>query len=175
MAKIKGIKKLNKVISAPLKKRFGIDGVDFSDEFNYTFTTNRIGYTLLENDLGDVFFNEFVKERFGYDVKYTFIISLLHEVGHAKNNEDIEGSVLDFCIAEKERISALIQATDDREEIKKLEFQYFNLPDEIMATSWAVNYAKKHPRICKKMWETMKAGFIEFYFANGLDLEEEGD
>ena len=63
---------------------------------------------------------------------------------------------------------------ETEEECKKLEWQYFNLPDEIMATQWAVNYAKKHPRIVNKIWKQMQNALVEFYKANldKIDLEE---
>jgi hypothetical protein len=47
-----------------------------------------------------------------------------------------------------------------------LEYQYFNLPDEIMATQWAVNYAKKYPTRVQRMWEDIQDALTEFYKAN---------
>jgi hypothetical protein len=60
----------------------------------------------------------------------------------------------------------------DSEQSKALEWQYFNLPDEIMATQWAVNYAKEHPRKIKKMIERLRVSLMEFYMANGLTEED---
>ena len=37
-----------------------------------------------------------------------------------------------------------------------------------MATQWAVNYAKKHPKKIRDMWERMKANILAFYAENGL-------
>jgi hypothetical protein len=167
MAKVKGIKKLNKAISAPLVKRFGISKAVCSSEYSYIFEDESITFKLTEGTTEDEWFAEFIKERFGYEVKYPFVISLLHEVGHHKANDDIDGMVYDFCMAEKERINAEMQDADaDRS--KALEWQYFNLPDEIMATQWAVNYAKKHPKKIQNMWERMKANILAFYAENGL-------
>jgi hypothetical protein len=42
-----------------------------------------------------------------------------------------------------------------------------------MATQWAVNYAKKHPKKIKKMWERMKVNILAFYIENGLDDDTE--
>jgi hypothetical protein len=167
MAKVKGIKKLNKAISAPLVKRFGISKAVCSSEYSYIFEDESITFKLTEGTTEDEWFAEFIKERFGYEVKYPFVISLLHEVGHHKANDDIDGMVYDFCMAEKERINAEMQDADaDRS--KALEWQYFNLPDEIMATQWAVNYAKKHPKKIQNMWERMRANILAFYAENGL-------
>lgn len=174
MAKIKGIKKLNKAISKPLKDRFGISKAVCTNEYSYIFEDESITFKLTEGTIEDKWFAEFINERFGYEVKYPFIISLLHEVGHHKANDEIDGAIYDFCMAEKERISAEMQDADANKS-KALEWQYFNLPDEIMATQWAVAYAKKHPRIVEKMWAEMAVALMEFYRVNGVfdDLEEE--
>jgi hypothetical protein len=41
--------------------------------------------------------------------------------------------------------------TGDLKHGKELEYQYFNLPDEIMATQWAVWYAENHTKQIEKM------------------------
>lgn len=165
MAKVKGIKKLNKTVSAQLSS-FGISKAILSDTYAYHFDTEKITYKITK-DIEDEWFVEFVKERFDYEIKNSFIFSLLHEIGHHKANDDIDGAVYDFCICEKERISNEM-LTANNEKSKKLEWQYFNLPDEIMATQWAVNYAKKHPKKIEKMWEKMQFALIDFYGKNDI-------
>lgn len=174
MAKLKGMRKLNKAITAPLAQRFGITEAICADEFAYYWDTETITYKLTDGELEDKWFNEFIEERFDYKVKNSFVISLLHEVGHHKANEEICDAIAEFCEAEKERIEEAMKNAETEEECKKLEWQYFNLPDEIMATQWAVNYAKKHPRIVNKIWRQMQNALVEFYKANldKIDLEE---
>lgn len=166
MAKVKGIKKLNKAVSAQLAP-FGISKAVLTDEYSYHFDSEKVTYKITENDIEDIWFTEFIEERFGYHVENSFIISLLHEVGHHKANEEITGAVYDFCMAEKDRINEEMQDADEFHS-KELEWQYFNLPDEIMATQWAVDYAVNHPRKIKKMWENMKNDFIKFYIKNNI-------
>ena len=104
MSKLKGIKKLNKVVSAQLKP-FGIASAFLGTEYSYFFDSEKVEFQITENDFADQHFIDFIKERFNYDVEYSFIISLLHEVGHHLNNDDIVDSIEDFCQDEKERIS----------------------------------------------------------------------
>lgn len=165
MAKIKGLKKLNKTITAQFS-RFGISSITCSDEYAYHFDDESITFKITE-DIEDEWFTEFIKERFDYEVQYPFVISILHEVGHHKTGDDIVDSVYQFCIDEKERIDEEMSTEDDPIS-KELEWQYFNLPDEIMATQWAVNYAKKHPRIIKKMWDEIQKAFSDFYTKNNV-------
>lgn len=174
MNNIKGETKLNKTISAILKP-FGISEASVSDEYAYIFEDEAITFKITENAIEDRFFMDFIEDRFDYKVEYPFIISLLHEVGHHKNNDEIEGSIFEFCLAEKKRIDEAMQNTETEEEARRLEYQYFNLPDEIMATAWAVNYAKKHPKKIKKLWKQAKGALLNFYLENGILEEVEND
>jgi hypothetical protein len=172
MAKIKGVRKLNNRVSKTLAP-FGISRARVGKEYVYKFTDETIGFKITENTLEDKWFMEFVKDRFGYKVRYPFIFSLLHEVGHHKANDEIEGGIYEFCIAEKKRIDkALANENLSEKKAKKIEWQYFNLPDEIMATQWAVNYCRKHPQKIKEMWKECQAAFYEFYKANGIADDE---
>ena len=167
MTKVKGTKKLCKAVSAQLKP-FGITKARLSTEYSYVFADGSVTFKITEGAIEDIWFNEFIEERFGYHVENTFIMSLLHEIGHAKANWEIEGAIQDFCLAEKERIAEnMAESYNDFETQKILEWQYFNLPDEIMATQWAINYAKKHPKKIRKMWHKI----LKFYEKN-LDKEE---
>ena len=165
MTELKGKDKLNKAISKELKP-FGISSANLSDEYAYYFEDESVSFKLT-SAVEDRWFNEFVAERFNYVCDVPFVLSLLHEIGHHKANDEIEGAIYDFCIAEKERISEEMK-TANADQSKVLEWQYFNLPDEIMATQWAVNYAKKHPKKIQNMWERMKANILAFYAENGL-------
>lgn len=167
MAKIKGLKKLNKTISKELTP-FGIKKAFLSDEYSYIFSSKQITFKLTEDTLEDDWFNEFIQERFDYDVRYPFIISLLHEVGHHKTDEQIQNELYNFCFEEKERINKEMESVTTVEDAKRLEWQYFNLPDEIVATAWAVKYAKANPKKVKKMWEKTQKALFKFYDKNNV-------
>lgn len=167
MAIIRGSKILNKAISAELAP-FGIRRCVLGTEYSYSFELNDIIFKL-DLTYEDELFSNFIKERFDYDdTGIEFLISLLHEVGHSKANEEIDGAIYEFCESEKYRISEAMNKATTKEEVKKLEFEYFNLPDEIMATAWAVNYAKQHPLEIQIMWAVMREAILNFYKANGV-------
>lgn len=166
MAKVKGTKVLNKTISKELSP-FGIKKAVCTDEYSYLYDKGIVTYKLTEGTTEDLWFAEFIKERFDYEVQYPFIMSLLHEVGHHKANDDIQGDLYDFCMSEKERIQEDMVGASKKKS-KKLEWQYFNLPDEITATKWAVDYAKAHPKKIKKMWKVAKKALLDFYEKNGI-------
>ena len=169
MAKVKGARILNKAISNELSS-FGIKKAVCTDCYSYLYDKETVTFKLTENEVEDLWFTEFIKDRFNYDVRFPFIMSLLHEVGHHKNNDDIDGSIYDFCMSEKERIENEMENADD-DYSKKLEWQYFNLPDEIMATKWAVDFAIAHPKKVKKMWKNAQKALMDFYEKNLDDFE----
>ena len=163
---LKGVGKLNKAISAELAQ-FGIREAFLSTDYCYYFDVEQITFKITE-ETEDKWFNEFVEERFNYQVKYPFILSLLHEVGHHLANDEIEGELYHFCAEEKERIRKAMEKVKTIAEAKRLEFQYFNLPDEIMATQWAVKFARTHPVVIEKMWRASLRALKAFYEENNV-------
>lgn len=159
-----GKRKLNNAVTRALCG-FGISKARLSDKYSYIFEDESITYKITENDVEDKMFIDFIRERFDFEVTNPFMMSVLHEVGHHKANEEIYDAIYDFCISEKERISREMQSAN-AVRTRELEYQYFNLPDEIMATQWAVNYAKKYPTRVQRMWEDIQNALTEFYKAN---------
>ena len=151
---------LNAIITKELRP-FGIEKAELGREFQYEYETDVITFCIVP-DYTDRYFTDFLDDRFDYEDKYPFAMSLLHELGHKENNDDIEGDVYAFCIGEKYKIANDINDCDDEDRMKLLYYRYFSLPDEIMATSWAINYAKKHIKQVKR-WEQMFSQAIEEY------------
>jgi hypothetical protein len=171
MARLKGLRTLNRAIQAEVAD-FGIEKITMS-EWMYDTNKNEINYTLLDNRLEDRWFLKFVKERFGYKPKNSFLLSLFHELGHHFTYDDIiENDTLgEFCYNEKNRIDKEMKATKNEKLQKKLEWQYFSLPDEIIATAWAVDYMKNHEEEIEQMWERINKAIVDFYMKN---ITEEG-
>ena len=163
---MKGLKKLNKAIKAEVEK-FGIEKVGMAD-WEYNLNRQSVSYTLLDNRLEDELFIKFVKERFGFKPLNNFMLSLFHELGHKATYEEIfeNDVVYDFCQEEKDRIEKEINDAETKKQVKKLEYQYFNLPDEIIATKWAVDYMTKNKDEIKEMWKRIEKEILKFYEKN---------
>ena len=172
MSKIKGLKKVNKKVTKIFRKEWGIRKVALGDDFEYNFVKDRVQFKITHS-IEDELFNKFVAERFGLNLNAEsgFLFSLLHEVGHRENNDDIDGDVYQFCIDEKNRISAELRTnpTLTYDETYALESQYFNLPDEIMATAWAVNFLKENPQKSAKMYKKIAKILQKFYKMNNFE------
>jgi len=166
MGKLKGYKKLNKRITKILEP-FKIKKATCTNEYSYNFEKEEVTFKVIEGSVEDLWFIEFIKERFNYDVKYPFIISLLHEVGHKNTFDELGEIAYDFCLNEKKRISEEM-LTADYNQSKKLEWEYFSLPDEILATNWAIEYAKTHEKEIQIMWLESLQALEKFFQKNGL-------
>ena len=164
--KIRGLKKLNSVITKQLTP-FGIYKALCSDDFSYWYTKEEIHYRL-EQTIEDEWFMDFITETFGYKPTYPFLMSILHEVGHHYTIDDIDTDIELYCEDEKERIENEMQ-TADAERTKALEWEYFNLPDEIVATEWAVAYAAEHTAELAEMWAEILEALQEFYKKNKIE------
>lgn len=158
---LKARKKLNKAVSAQLAP-FGINKAKYTGEYSYSFEKNRVDFKVDNSAIEDKWYNEFLLERFRYTPTNDFIMSLLHEIGHAKANENIVDDIYEFCINEKARIGIEMMVAEDEKTGRALSFQYFQLPDEIMATQWAVNYAEAHENEIEEMWNAI-APYYENY------------
>lgn len=165
--KVKGKKKLNSAILKELQP-FGIASAQLTNEYSYLPATYGITYGI-ELPTEYQWLIEFIEKRFDYVCSNPFVLLFLHELGHHNTIASISYGVQQFCDNEKIRISEEMENTKSKKRMKALEFQYFNLPDEIMATAWAVDYARKHPRKIELMANRMATAFREFYTVNGIE------
>lgn len=174
MAKVKGMKKLNKKMTKLIRKETGlaIRKVELADLFEYNFVKDRIRFKIT-NALEDEIFTSFIKARYEIDLSddTAFLLSILHEIGHRENNEDVDGAVYDFCIKEKEFIENKMQTADNLDDVINLEMRYFTLPDEILATDWAVAYLLENKVKCAKMYKKIQKYLQKFYKINGIGAE----
>ena len=115
-------------------KKFGCKA--FPDkEFYYYPSIEAVGYIL---DFGrpikpNRMFMESVKRNKPKVKLNLFVWCVLHELGHHATQDDFD----DEEMARIEKKRARVVKT-------KAHHTYYNLPDEVAATTWAVNYANEH-------------------------------
>lgn len=172
MAKeLKGVEKLNKTIKGLIS--YYATGVienlkfELSDEFSYTEEENTITYSLEITDK-NYWFKEFLEKRF--DLKVTdnelFLILFLHEFGHYKHSkfyamnyldceeendmdsykDDYYDDLMNFDYEQRNWINKKIRKSKTIEEEKFYNMIYFTLPEEIMATNYAVECFKNNKK-----------------------------
>lgn len=120
---------------------------DYRVKYSNQFECNPIEEIVYINfrhaeDANDLF-SKFCQEQFGKSYN-AVLISLLHEIGHIETFDDD----LD---EERGNRYALLQYLWDNSDIDRetLHFEYFRLPSEIEATTWAVEFIENNAEMCE--------------------------
>ncbi len=95
----------------------------------------------------DELIQTFVREQFNIQME-PFLIGLLHEIGHLMTYE----AELD---EQRTIMYALLAFAYDESEHEKYSNIYFNIPAELAATSWAVEYYKNNTQQCEQFLDEL--------------------
>ena len=82
--------------------------------------------------------------------------------------DDFPKRQLNFENRKVKKIEKALEKSDSDELDKKLNFEYFDMPMEKVATKWAVNYYKKHRLEINNFWKKFNKELKNFYKVNGL-------
>lgn len=113
---------------------------EFSNDFSYCPEDNEITFTILYSERADRLFREYIKSHFSFEVPNLFMMSLLHEVGHAMTLFTFSKTEMENAHHAKELIENDLKEEDTDETFSK----YFDLDIEKVATEWAVNYYRSN-------------------------------
>lgn len=120
-----------------------------------------ITYSLLVTEKTDKTFKKFVKIAFNCDFDNIFVLSLLHEVGHAMTDEDWTARQQDDFANRKNGLSP-----DNEIDL----YTYYYIPDEYNATKWAIEYIQEHPQEIEKFWNRVQTQIENFYKENEYEI-----
>ena len=170
MAKLKAVKTLETVLT-DMFRDFGIAKVSIGTDDAYYHSLKEIviqPYIKEEN----CFFDEFVEERFGIQLNNSMLMGLLHELGHHETMDDISETIQDMCEEEVDRIETEMGIVTTEAEVRRLEWQYFTLPNEIIATYWAVDFIKNNPDLIRYWNRLTTTAMKQFYKVNNIIDED---
>lgn len=127
---------------------FGLDS-DYDADFSYDIEEERVYFSILVAERSDRLFKEYIKKTFNFDVPSIFMISLLHEVGHAETIKDITFKQFKKDLKAKNLLIERLEAiSKDDPTYDAIFSEYFDLGVEKVATQWAVNYYKENKKRC---------------------------
>lgn len=162
MARLKGLKKVDKVINK-FTKSFGIKA-DLGTDFQAFCNGCVINYTLaIEKEDIDYFIAD-AEARYPDINADIFLWCLLHEIGHILTDDFWTDEELEYFEEQKEMLTAY-EDDDLRNN------WYHCIPDEFFATRWAGEYMRKHPKKIAKFWKELQTELIKFYKKNELTEE----
>ena len=131
----------------------GITNLEFveGEDFCYYPSLHTVQWGMLTAEKTDNNFRQFFHEYGARGIDNTFIISLLHEVGHYMtihyfDQIDLEND----AVAKDNRLS---DGTIDTN------YWYWELPIEIAANMWAINWMNEHPAETQELYELCAESF----------------
>jgi hypothetical protein len=159
--KLQGINEINDILNRFLEP-FDCTA-DIGEDFCYWDAHNLINYALVVSTNSDIWFQEFAHALMP-DLKCdTFLLSLMHELGHHETLDEIDDDTYDYCRRVKDEINAT-----NSQNTKENNFKYFNLPDEIIATEWGLNYMMQHKEEMIILWNELQPAILNFYKVNDI-------
>ena len=136
MAKLKGLKRVNRIINEFLDQ-FGLTA-QLESEFSYWPDDFHIGYALTVVDAADKYFLPFCEHIDNRVKADAFLVSLMHEVGHHFTQFSFSDETWEQNDEVKEHISVVLGKCPNK--AAKQNNVYFNLETEKAATAWGLNY-----------------------------------
>ena len=121
--------------------------------FEVDIAQEEIFITFFDSKAEQETYLKFLKQEFGKDFN-PFVISLLHEIGHIKTNDDKMLENRDF-------IYGLLKTNFNNRvsNIEEYNNMYFRIPAEYAATEWAVDYYNKNKEECEKLAKNISIDF----------------
>lgn len=117
------------------------------DQFCTNINTRTIYIGIQEHPKEDELIQNFIQERFGIIID-PFLIGVLHEVGHLMTYEEElnEQRIIMY---------ALLAYTYDETQYEQYSKAYFEIPAELAATTWAVEYYKNNTEHCEQFLDEL--------------------
>lgn len=125
-----------------------------------------ITWSLVIANKHDKTFKKFITDELGYNYKGDmFILDFFHELGHYMTDNTLTEKDRDICDTMREYIENKNKLTE------KDYYKYYNLKDEKLATTWAVNYIINHKKEVQELWNTIQPLILNVYKLNKVKLD----
>lgn len=163
---LKGIKKLNKAVTA-LVNEYVCEDIKCKFSTIFCIDDDKLYYSLFQDEHTDAIWRKWLALEYGdrYNEDFsTFVLTFLHEVGHYFTIEDFDD---DYENDQKAKASLAIDYDNDTEqEIVEKNFTYWELPVEKAATDWAIDFYNEHFKEMKIFYMKLLSVISDFYIAN---------
>lgn len=163
--RLKGVRKLEHKVTKLLKP-LGVRKCFLGEEFLALPSDAIVGFPAVITEEIDTDFLAYCNS-IEETVAPACMLSFLHEIGHIKTGDDFS---MEEWATYEDKVDELTET------IRFLSFdgrkpyinQYFDLPQERAASTWAVKYANAHPENVKRLCSKMEDAFEIFYKKNKL-------
>ena len=159
MAKIKGKKKLEKIINE-FTQQFGVKA-KLGPEFLAFADSGKIHFAVATMQEDNNFFIEDAVLKYPEIQAPPFIWLLMHEIGHCMTDHYFSAAEQEYITKMKDKLAYLSDDQDRND-------WYHSLPDEFNATRWAAIYMIEHPKKIAKFWNKAQKAIQNFYIENNV-------
>lgn len=132
----------------------------YGTDFSYYYLDNTIEFSLI-NDDNSWNFESFCREKAPDIDADSFLYSIFHEIGHAETGDDISDMDMNYSRDEKNRLAKELEL--GKIDISVANRIYYNLPDEIAATEWALDYMRNNQKEVKELWNKIQSVLMKLY------------
>jgi hypothetical protein len=142
---------------------FGCDS-DLDNDFSYDSKDDRVYFSIIVSERSDRLFKQYILNEFHFDVPNIFMISLLHEVGHAQTLWNFSQKQIQSA----HRVKKALEKKLEKNNSDEIYSQYFDLSIEKAATAWAVDYYKNNKTRCDEFYSLFEKTLHEEFKRIGL-------
>lgn len=167
---LKGVNLLNSILNEFLIE-FDVTA-DIGPDFCYWHNRNAIEYSLVVSDKAGELYMNYV-HKFAPDITCdVFLISFLHELGHHETIDELTDEEEMYCRDVKTDIGVILSENKDLATRETMYNLYFGLPDELAATSWAIEYIRSNREKIAKLWNRIQPTIMMIYELNDVNFLE---
>lgn len=144
-------------------KNFGVKVAMYNQ---FLYSEGWVFFTPFESPTLGEHHRAWIAKKFGVEMNIDtyFLFSLLHEVGHHYTLKDLTEEDLKYETFCREVLNC---SDDSPEEVNEV---YFNLPAEILATQWALEYMLSNQEWCAKALRKIYEAMRHFGNSNGWEF-----
>lgn len=167
MKELKGkkiLKRINEIVN-DFVKPFGVTA-KLGTDFCYVHEDKTVYYSFAVPDRASKSWILWMHTLAPHIKTDVFLTSLLHEIGHHMTIDTIEPDAQAYSDQMKKFIEESEFIPDEAKD-----FMYFELPDEIEATRWGLNFISASTEYCKSFWEELSPLIIDFYNKNAIEID----
>lgn len=151
--RLRGIAEINNYIDNYVSE-WGLTS-QLDTDFAYDPVEDIVYWSVVVSEKNSEDFKEFF-ESLGCVVKAdVFIYSLFHEIGHSQTLEYVSEEDYNY-------------SWDRKADPEITNYEYFRLPNEIVATQWAVDYINNNAEEIEEFWNGLQPLLMKFYNKNHI-------
>lgn len=141
-------------------------------DFCYLWEENKIRVALAVPDFQTIKFMEDFHNRAPEIKLDCFLACFFHELGHCETVDLLTDEEELECFRKRGILNEEAAKTTDEVKLAVICEEYHKLPDEYLATEWAINYIRNNVDKVAKFWADLQKAILTVYKENEVEDED---